>query len=275
MISYTTINSVLPLISKSVRREDTVPNLKSYILQGYDLMPSISRNKEGILILQVKDHKAQLPKDVKNINLVTHMYNDPTADESANLTGIETRTITIDLSTSDETNLCVGNYILSHKLFINSDYYNNNFNPMKYIGTSKFVCTDCVNRFCHNCNNTWSIDENKVLHTSVKDGYVCIIYETRVRVDNDFAIIDDPDVKYFLARYAELEHFRERSYSQENNAIYILDRLEAKVNTWYNKARSAILKTFLNKQLISEMLNNRYNARLYQNAPYIYRNNDD
>lgn len=273
MIEYVDINAALPLVSKAVRSEDTVPNLISYMLDGWRLIYSPAHTEEGIIILEVKDHKVALPKDIKKINLATYMESNPDTGETEELTGIESRTITIDVSTTDEEeNTCVGNYILSHRLFLLSDYFNNNYQPMKYIGTSPFVCTNCNNRFCHSCNETYSVDHNKILHTSFKDGYICLIYETEIKKDGVYQVINNREVLYYLARYAEQEHFRDRAYSQETNAINIKDRIDREVNVWYNKARSAIKKLLINRPLLTELTTARFNARFLRDGGQVYRN---
>lgn len=273
MINYIDINAVLPSIAKTVREEDSIPNLLSYILEGYRLLDSPAHTEETVVVLEVKDHKTSLPSGIKKINFATYMSSNPTEEDESTITDVQS--VTIDLATSTGSTECVGNYILSHRLFLLSNYFNNNFSRMKYVGTSEFVCTDCINRFCHDCSETFSVDKNRILNTSFKDGFVCLSYETEVKRDGKFQIVDHPDIRYYLARFAELEHFRNRAYSQETNAINLMDRLEGKVSLWYAKANSALTKKLLNKSLIAELTTNRFNARFLFDGAYAYRANNE
>ena len=275
MINYVKINAVLPRISNAVRQEDTNLNLLSYALNAYDLIASPVHKTESPNLYTVKDHKVQLCDDVIMINMATYMQGQPSDTECEGLNdclNISSGTAQEEFNLTDSTNPCAGNYAISHKLFLASEYYNNNFYPLKYVGTSKFVCTQCVSRFCHDCNETFSVDENKVLWTSFKDGTICLL-ESKVMKDEDgdYLIIDDEDVIQYLALYAELQHFRNRMYSHEQGVISIVDRLESKMNIWYNKARSTIKKILLNPQLIGEITLNSRNNNFFKHLPDLYR----
>jgi len=275
MINYVKINAVLPRISSAIRQEDTNMNLLSYALQAYDLIASPVHKIEEPRMYTVKDHKVELGDDVIQVNLATFMLNEPTesdCNELASTLNIQSGVAQEEYNLTDSTNPCAGNYAIAHKLFLTTNYYNNNFYPMKYIGTSKYACKSCLSRFCHDCGETFSIDENKVLWTSFKDGTVCL-FESKVMKDEDgdYLIIDDEDVIKYLALYAELEHFRNRMYSHEQGAIRIVNSLESKVNIWYNKARSTIKKILLNPQLIGEITVNSKNNNFWRHLPDLYR----
>lgn len=275
MINYVKIDAVLPRISKAIRQEDTNLNLLSYALQGYDLIASPLHKKESPRMYTVKDHKVELCKDVIQINLATFMLTSPNqnqCEELNNCLNIQSGVAQEEYNLTDSTNPCAGNYSINHKLFLSSSFYNSNFYPMKYIGSSQYVCKSCFSRFCHECNETFSVDENKVLWTSFKDGTICLL-ESKVMKDEegDYLIIDDEDVIKYLALYAELEHFRNRMYSHEQGSGQIVDRLESKVNIWYNKARSTIKKILLNPQIIGEITVNSYNNNFWRHLPDVYR----
>lgn len=271
MINYTKINSVLPLISKAVRQEDTNLNLLSYTLDAYRLIQGPTSMMEEVAIYEIKDHKVELCSDIKTINLVTYL-NQPTDSNCENCLNIVAGESQEEYNLTDSTNPCAGNYAIAHKLYLSTDYYNQNFAPLKYVGTSSFVCSDCYNRFCHDCNETFSVDHNKVMWTSFKDGYVCVMYDKELKDDDgNFLIIDDMDVKKYLALYAELEHFRNRWYSHEEGAGSFISNLESKVNLWYNKSKGTLNKISINAPLLKEMTNGSYNARFFNMLPYNYR----
>jgi len=275
MTNYTKINSVLPLINRAVRNEDSNLTLLSYAFDAYDLLPGSTSKKEEVQIYEVKNHKVQLCQDIETLNLVTHLSKKPSDSECNELNNCVTITsgeAQEEFNISEDNNPCAGNYAIAHKLFLDSNYYNNNYEPMKYIGNSSYVCTSCPNRFCHDCNETFSVDENKILWTSFKDGYICIWYDKRlVDEDGDYLIIDLTEVKKFLALYAELEHFRNRMYSKEQGVQSIVNDLEYKTTLWLKKARGAILKSGLNRNLIAELTTGSYNSRFFRMLPDKYR----
>lgn len=275
MTEYVKLNKVLPLISKAVREEDGNLSLLAYALDGYNLLDVPSQQLEEVNLFKVEDHKVQLCDKIKTINLATYMFKNPTSTECGALEGcldIVSGESQEEFNLTESTNPCAGNYAISHKLFLATDYYNNNFEPMKYVGTSQYVCSNCANRFCHACNQTFSVDHNKVLWTSFKDGYICLWYNVVAKdEDGDFLIINDPDVLRYLAYWTELQHFRNRMYAHEEGTLSIVDRLEGKVNMWYLKAKGALNSKNLNVALISEITNNSYNAKFFNMLPYNYR----
>lgn len=275
MIKYTKINSVLPLIAKAVREEDTNLNLLSYALDAYRLIEAPSHNLEEVAVYQITDHKAELCSDIRTINLATYLFQSPSNTECQSLSdclNISSGTSQEEYNLTDSTNPCAGNYAIAHKLYLSTDYYNNNYAPLKYIGTSSFVCTECFNRFCHDCSETFSVDSNNIMWTSFADGYVCLLYDKEAKdEDGDFLIMDDIEVKKFMALYAELEHFRNRWYSHEEGTGPFISNLESKVNLWYAKAKGSIRKQTANMALIKEITNGSKNAKFFNMLPYQYR----
>lgn len=275
MTEYVKLNKVLPLISKAVRAEDSNLNLLSYALDGYNLLDSPSNTVETVKMFEVKDHKLELCNDIKTINLATYMYKNPNASECDSLTdciNITSGESQEEFNLTDSTNPCAGNYAISHKLFLNSSYYNNNFYPLKYIGTSSYVCSECLSRFCHDCNATFSVDENKVLWTSFSDGYICLWYDSVPKdEDGDFLIVNYPNVLRFLAYWAEYQHWRNRAFSKEEGTISLMDRMEMLVNRWYAKANGTINKRNLNSSLIKEIGVGGQNEKFFKMLPYNYR----
>lgn len=275
MIAYTKINSVLPLILKSVREEDTNLNLLSYALDAYRMIEGPSHTIEEVAVYEIKDHKAQLCSDIKTVNLATYLFQNPSNSECTSLSdclNITSGESQEEYNLTSSSNPCAGNYAIAHKLYLSTDYYNNNFAPLKYVGTSSFICTECFNRFCHNCNETFSVDHNKIMWTSFAEGYVCLLYDVEAKnEDGEFLIIDDVEVKKFLALYAEHEHFRNRFFMHEEGTGQNLSMLSGQVNYWYNKAKAAIRKTTLNATLIGEITNNSQNAKFFNMLPYQYR----
>lgn len=268
MINYVKINNILPYVSKAVLEESSQEEILSEALRGYELLASRRQTKEQVFIYTVKDHKTELSDDTIIINSVYRTDNTLSDVYKKYCDCPETPEVT--------DNGCVGNYAIAHKLSLDSPDFKNSFYPMKYIGISSYVCDTCVNMFCHDCNETFSVDENKVLWTSFKDGTLCVKAKVTITdEEGDYLIVDDEDVKKYLALHAELEHFRNRMYRHEQGVTGIVDRLESKSNVFYNRARSSIKKLSLNPQLIGEITNNSRNAQFFKFLPDNYRRKYD
>jgi hypothetical protein len=277
MIKYTKINTVLPLIANAVRKEDSTGQLLSYILDGYRQLAIPSQQlQEHITFVEIVNHKAVLPQDVEILNLVTYQANDPTDSQwdsfcnSLNLqSGISQEEYEL---LDDVTNPCAGNYSLAHKLVLNSAYFQECYYPLKYIGNQTFGCKDCLNRYCHSCNETFSVDPNGIIWTSIKEGYLCLIY-MRQAVDDlgDYLIVDHPHIKRYLKYFAEHAHFENRFYTHEQGGSNPLSHTINQMNQYYNKARGTMLMKGIDKTLHQEMFIKNYNSKLLTVIPEAWK----
>lgn len=265
MIRYTSLESALPLVSRAVRRQLNKTEMLAWAYDGYEQLQIPGETEPVVQLFEVKDHKVKLPMEVKEINLVTYLLNDPSEEELKELE-------TCNLTEEEIEGSCVGRYILAHKVFLESSYYNNNFFPLKYIGNAPYLCENCFNRFCHQCNETFSVDHNKILWTSFKEGSICVEYERDILDTEGYPkIVDIPEVKRYLAFYIEYEHWRNRSGESDVGANREVNNALSLMNIWYNKARGSVLLHQVDRRTISELTLNDFNARFFKMLPDNYR----
>lgn len=260
MIEFINLEKVLPSIPKRVRDEESIPQLLSFALEGYRNLDLPFNKQQKVLLCEVNNHQIQLPDEVKSITLVTHQYCDPTNEETEELT-----------KCFEESIYSSGDYLMSHKLylhenFIGTDYHKNNFQPLKYIQGDINMCDRCINLNCH-CNDTFSVNHTKVLTTSIKEGWLCILYETDINSNGEYFIINTADVKRYLSLYVQQQHLENRMYGAEAGILQIKDRIDPQVNIYYNKARGGVLLRGVNRRLISEITVDSTNNRFYKVLP--------
>jgi len=252
MINYTSAQKVIPQLPAAIKENETITQLLSWIYTGYQGLEVPQANKQHCCIYDIKNHKTKLCSDVKNIISVT-LYDEQqipfTLDEYI-----------------EEDNLqnCNNNYLIAHKLFLTSENYINSFLPMKYVGNmhTNILSKNCCNLYCNTCNNTFSIDENKLLTTNVKDGQICVVYNSHVRDDEgNMMIIDNVDVIEYLKSYVTVQHLRNRALREER-IIGMLDRSEQNMNALYRKARGSSIMKSVNYKSLCELTTNSFNALL-------------
>lgn len=254
MISYEPISNILRKIPKAVREQDSESQLISYALDAYRNLSIPVTTTEKIEIFQAVDHKIFLPQKIKTINFVSYLCNTPTQEECEEVEACTYDTVyyTIDL--------------------YGTKYYKNNYCPIKYIGNQSGICSKCINRFMNDCIDTFSVDSNKTLWTSFKDGYLCIHYETELVNSNDeFLIVEDEDVRNYLSFYSQYMHWLNRTSMHEDGAFRILQMLESKSNIYFLRAKGSLLQKNINKQLLQELTTDSFNNRIITVLPDKFR----
>lgn len=268
MINYTSIETVIPLLPRGIRRQLDKTEILAHIVDGYNELELPGETEPIAQLFEVKKHMVKLPSEVKTINLVTHLANQPTEAEEEEFV----ECIVATESTTPDCENCVGNYILAHKTFITSDYYNNNYYPMKYIGNMSKICDACFNRFCHDCSETFSIDHNKTMWTSFKEGFVCVDYDRLICDEEGYIkIIDDPNIKRYLAYFVEYQYWRNRSIEADQAAYRHQKEAQSNMNVYYNKARGSTLSKQVNRHLLAEVGMHGVNERFFRMLPDNYR----
>lgn len=277
MKNYIPLRSILNQVPKAILREDTPDNLLSFALDGYRLLDHPSQKEDKVKVFEIDNHKVVLPSEIKGINLVTYLCKNPSEQEIEDLCngtcecereaeGYETTT----------NNIC--RYSINYKLFLDSQYYNNNYTPLKYIGnTNKSnICSGCLNRYCTHVNETFSVDKDKVLWTSIQSGYLCIDYFTEiVDDDGDIYIVDEQEIKQFLSYYTQLKHWEERLSVHEKGATYNINRLTQLVDVWYIKSRGKLNLINADDNLMSEIAFTQTRNQKLMRLPALYYNQYD
>lgn len=243
MNEYISIRSVLNRIPTSVREEISEGWLLSRILDAYRDLDIAGRLVDDVKIVTISNHLAQIPKEVKKLNLVTYSCEEPDDCELNELlcqSGEEDKCgectpVPADYLTRTN-NVC--DIPITYQLFFDSQFYNRAFIPLKFVGETKGnLCTNCINRMLHDCRETFSITPERNILSTVKDGYLCLDFKTEPKdEEGNFLIIDDPRLIQGLSLYAEAQAWRNRRGLKEQSA-----------NVYYNESlqqAEILLKSF-------------------------------
>lgn len=250
MINYTSAEKVLTQISGTILENESKQRILSWVYQAYQGLELPQSNQSRCCIYTVKNHKTQLCSDIKSIQLVT-LFNE------------ESTPFTLEAFMEQE-NDCNGNPLLNTELFTVSQEFIDSFIPLKYIGNSKYVDSSCCNQYCHECNNTFSVDENRILHTNIKDGQLCVMYNSHVRdEEGNLLIIDNPTVIQYLSSYASYQHLYERAMREER-IIGLMDREFQRMNALYRKARGTAIMKSVNYKSLAELTTESFDALMFR-----------
>lgn len=269
MTNYTSMESALRLIPKPLFEQSNRIDFLSWMLDGYRELKLREQNVRKIKLYELVDGKVELPSDIKEINLVTYLYQQPSNEDVYSLQNCicdstETTTTTEDTNT-------VLQYSLAYRQFLNSRYYNNNYIPMQYKGnSSQMLCDSCPNKYSV-CQYTFTIDQNKVFYSNLNSGYICIDYDTEVVDENEIPMIPDAqDVKQYLAYYAQYRHWEERASGKEESASQLSDRALQKANLYYNKVKGSRTLRGLDANTISAIRYDNYDKWIQIPSRYVY-----
>jgi len=266
MVDYIKLEAVLNRIPIAIREQESEGNLLSYALDIYKEINVAHKYETNIVLLQLKDHKVKLPDDVKHINILTYQSNLPTPGECCELlrcadevTCNLCQTTCPDINFSGDNGYCCScgecltepeNYInrsnlicrhtLSYQLFLSSQYYANNFEPLKYVGTGSNICTKCTNRF-QVYENWFKVSPTRVLWSNLKDVILCMDYDAEVTIDGNIMIPNHSKLIRAMAAYAEAIHWKNKISMHEENAINIYQQRLAEAEVLLKSARGDLL----------------------------------
>lgn len=266
MINYTTINKVIPRLPKYVRDNYSSVELKSNILHAYRELGLRQQTESKVTLIELTDHKVQLPDEIKYINMATyancHNICETMEAEPDEICGCPEL----------EINECVTNYnsirYELNTLFLNTKTHSNHFIPLKYEQSDYNICPNCPHTNCNTCNDTFSVNSNRELTSSIKEGTLCIFYETEMD-----KIVDDPNVITYLTYAVQKLVAIDRSYMNESNNMLAFFTQQS--NIWYNKARGSVNLSTINLPLINDILfsdSNFLNFKAFRNKHNLYGN---
>lgn len=261
-MKFISIDKILPEVPKAVRSASNQNELLMYMLEAYRSLEAPTTLDNKGCILHVKNHSTKLPPGCRVVNYVSY-YSQ--TDPDAKLDGkFELADIPC------ETEEIVGKYILAHKLYITTEHYQKNYKPLKKIQAPKYSESDA--KYCHDCNNTFSVDKTNTLWTDLEDCYIFVDFDCEAQdEEGNYLIIDDFDIKRYLNYYAQYQHWLNRSYMKEEGASRIAESLLYQSDIYRNKARGIIMQLSLNRQLIEEITVNGKNQRFLKLGDSAYR----
>lgn len=270
MTRYTSIRSALRFIPRNLYDRSTDLDFLTWMLDGFRQLDLPVTYDSKIKFIEIINNRAELPKDIKEIKLLTYMFKNPDQNDVDSLTGCITNPVETTTTESDTNNIC--QYTLAYKQFLDSKYYNNNFMPLQYKGNyaDSILCTKCPNRFSP-CQNYFTVDKNNILHTNIKDGFLCIDYFTEMKDEaGDFLIPDLTELKQYLAYYAMAKHWEERAMVKEQSADRIAQDLYIKAEIFFKKIRGILIMRGINPNDITNMQFDGYNQWIKIPERYVF-----
>lgn len=269
MTNYVSMESALRLVPKPLFEQSNRFDFLSWMLDGYRELKLREENERVVKIFEITQNKVELPQDIKEINLITYLFKEPTQEDLYSVQSCICNPEETTTTTEDTNNVC--QYTLAYRQFLNSPYYNNNFIPMQYKGVSStLLCRNCPNKHSQ-CQYSFTIDKDKVLYTNVTSGYLCIDYDTEIKDDEGIPMIpDSQELKQYLSYYAQYRHWEERAAGKEQSAPQFADRLLQKANIYFNKVKGSRTLRALDANTIASVRYDNYNKWIKLPELHVY-----
>lgn len=267
MHNFVTMRSLLGRVPAPLLEESNNIDWLNWFMEGYRLLPSTSTYEEKVEIFEIIQGKVQLPKYIKELNEVRYLCSEPSDDCLDSLANC------VECLTPEPTDLnpAVCQPTISYKLFLDSLYYQKNYQLMRFVGIDKSVlCRNCPNLYCDN-QYTFIVTPQKVLHTNLQDGWLCVRYNTEMCDENgEFLIRDYPAVHEFLVYYAIMKHFQERMFTKEEQTANFYQEYKQKSDIWYRKAKSESILRNINPHTVQDLVGGSYINLIKLPAKYVY-----
>ena len=247
-MNFAPIEKVFTFLPKNlIEEENDNIQLISWALQALRMLEIVQRYERKICVLEIKNHKVKLPLGFYKLNSVTHQLDH--CEEDLNKLIYETKE-KFDCECENTTEgIC--KLPISYSLFLSSEYYKNNYQPLKYQGIVTDFLSNCFTNYP--CQNTFSITTDGYIYTNLKEGFLCIDYQTEITNGEGFLVPDDIDLFRYLAKYIKYFHFENRSINHEettyNKFINYLQRAEI-LST---KVKGKFLLKGINLQMIQDI----------------------
>lgn len=209
MIKYIKLDSILNYVSSAVKEQTDTPQILQYANQAWRRLqlPNIQYDLK-VAVLEVNNHKATLPSDLKRI-VGMYYTTVPMPDTSFDLV-IEVDDIERKV-------------MLQQQLLLSSPW-SETFRPLQYVGQNRSAIID-NDLYCKNCGYGFSVDaELKCLTIDKGDSqsepYDLIIEYFATISDEDCNILipDNENLKMGLAAFASALVFRDMADRRIENS---------------------------------------------------------
>lgn len=245
MIKYTTLDAVLNYIPRPIIGEYDTLQLKSWMIQFYRTREMRTQEAMTCATIEINQHKAVLPKDLKRIIDVRYQ------DETPETITIKTKEIDVD------------KLLIYQQLFFEESYYVNAL-PLRYIGQNRSPLID-KELWCADCSVGFTVDSMlSCLTITYPEGTALLVYTTDVKDANDNILIPDDSTLHLALSWAvQANYWNEKKFSHEaNSANYHQDAL-TKAQGLYNNFQSKRLRAGINP--------NRHNEFVFKRNPQPHR----
>lgn len=267
MTNYIKLDSCLTMIPKAAFKESNSSDFLAWMFEALRDLPTVTYTYPKVQIFEFDDYKLELDPTIRQINMVTYLANEPSTECCDELSScIECpEEVESEVTTND---IC--RYTINYKLFLDSLYFKQNYMPLVYKGTGDaFICSKCLNRFASDCAYTFTVDRNRVLHTTLKSGFLCIDYDSDLDCENCL-IPDYAKLKRYLVRYALMKHWEERMQTKEESAFTFYQKYQSEAEVALKAARGEINSKNLDVNTIVESLRYTYRRLIQIPEKYVY-----
>lgn len=283
-MKYTSIAKVFNFLPKSFGEEDGY--VMEYAAQAMDALDIHQVYDKKVCLVQVADHQATLPSDLKYIQAVTYMEQQPTASETQDIITSYSKsfvddgdTVTTTLTTmitEPDPNVANQNHILriqhqgvlnSYELWAESDAFQNNFTLLRMVNKSHSLAMHCDNSPNLHCDykDYYQVNMLGQIITSIRSGYLAVFYLAKRKNDRgEFLIPDDFDVLNAIAAYIKYKYMEEMAFTRQKGYYTAYER---ELQKW--EVLSAKVKgKYLMKEVTAEDLDiwGNYLSRVFHNS---------
>lgn len=213
---YVNIRAVLNFIPEAIREEESETNLLMWAFQGFrENTGKTWKYNYKTCLVPVANHKASLPNGVVKVAYVGFSLSKPGCLDTDKDLGY---TVDTFHNKTDDNDYRV---IIQQQLIPNCPEILGV--PLRYVGQNPEVLTKkCMNLYCRDCSIGFSISktmESITIDTS-HSGWLCIVYKTLTRDDdNNIIIPDDPDLLRAMSYFAQAQHWLNRDARKEQGAF--------------------------------------------------------
>lgn len=214
---YKKIDHVLTYIPQSFQRElNDSEQWKSWALQYLRTVPQSQRFMKDFTCLPFTNHRLELPKGLKRIIDIRILTKDPTTEEVEAIQSCVVYDTYKKETVSTEPSYSELGCAVYHQMFLQSDYYNNCWTPMRYHGVTgkDYFTSSCWSAMKGtNCSVGFSITVEGCALIDEKDGYICLEYETEVKdIKGNFLVPEQPQHLWqAMAHYGISQFFLQKS----------------------------------------------------------------
>lgn len=254
MRNYITLRSVLGHLPGPVKTEGRTIDFLLWFLEALRTLPDVTTTVSKMMIVEIVNGKVELDKSIKLLNEVRYLSCAPTESCFESLSACVTATTPQDLTPQ------VCEPTINFKMFLDSPYYKRNYSLMRYVGEDRsLLCKNCPNNMCDS-TYTFTVTPEKILYTTLQDGWLCINYDTEVCDDNgDLLIPDVIEIIQYLVSYALMKHFEQRMFLKEEQTFNFFQTYRQQAEIFFKKARSKVMLSGLNPNGIQDLYRPYYN----------------
>jgi hypothetical protein len=265
MSRYIELDAVLNYIPSGIKDEFPFLQLLSWALQGLNTIDTQERLERNIVLLYTDNHKVCLPDDVKYINSVKYTLNNPL--ECAKECECEDC-----IEQVDEECCCIS---INHRIFVESQLNTHHFMPMRYMGNSRHnKCHTCNDVYNINCMDTYTVDIDDIMSTSIQRGWICVDYMRVPKRAGSTIIPNFTDLLQGLGYYATAMSWLDRDSRKEQGAYERYEKMLIKAEILLRKFSGKIKLRHIDVMLMQDFVfgrnyllkhdiakNHRYHAR--------------